>query len=247
MKLIVESETGQRQADLYTEEGLALVNELWTLAGFHHRIMYEPVWLGIPIIQYPGDIVMMQELIWKVRPELIIETGVAHGGSAVLFASLLELMGNGHVLAIDIEIRQHNRLAIESHPMAKRIELLQGSSLDKSVLGQAAEQAQGKTCLVVLDSNHSYDHVLEEMRQYSRFVSPDSYLVVMDGVQRMLAQAPTGKPEWNTDNPLNAIETFLAENAGKWEPDRRYERVGPTCSPMGFLRRVREKHEVPTV
>lgn len=241
MKIIVESDKGRREADLYSSEGLSLVNELWTLAGFHHRVMYEPVWLGIPIIQFPNDIVMMQELIWKVRPDLIIETGVAHGGSAVLFASIMELIGHGSVLAIDIEVRKHNRLAIESHPMSKRIEIYEGSSLDRATLDHVEKRARGKKCLVVLDSNHSYEHVIAEMRNYAPYVAQDSYLVVMDGVQKMLVDTPRGKPEWHEDNPLRAIDEFVTENAGLWEIDRNFERTGPTCSPMGFIRRIQEK------
>lgn len=240
MKITIESENGKKEADLYTPEGLELINEIWTRAGFHHRMMYEPTWLGIPIIQFPGDIVMLQELVWKVRPELIIETGVAHGGTSILFASILELIGSGKVLAIDIEIRKHNRLAVQSHPMSKRIELIEGSSIDPDVVEQAARASRGVKTLVVLDSNHSYEHVKEEIRQYAKCVSLDSYLVVMDGIQQLLATAPTGKKEWQQDNPLRAIEEFVAENSHTWEVDTWFERVGPTCVPMGYLRRLKD-------
>lgn len=240
MKIIAESKNGRKEADLYTPEGLELINELWTRAGFHHRVMYQPTWLGIPIIQFPGDMVMLQELVWKIRPELIIETGVAHGGTSILFASIMELLGKGKVLAIDIEIRQHNRLAIQSHPLSHRIELVEGSSIAPDIVAKAAEEARGKKTLVVLDSNHTYEHVREEIARYADLVSKDSYLVVMDGVQKLLATAPTGKPEWEEDNPLRAIEEFLAANPDTWVNDPWYERVGPTCTPLGFLRKIEE-------
>ena len=118
------------EIDIYSEEGLQLMAELWTKVSVQHKIMYEPTWLGIPVIQYPGDMVMMQELIWKVRPEVIVETGFAHGGTAVLYASLLELLGRGKVISVEIDIRQYNKVAIKSHPLSHRIEMVQGSSVD---------------------------------------------------------------------------------------------------------------------
>lgn len=238
MKITVESEAGTRQADLYSPEGQALVNELWTLSGFHNRVMYQPVWLGVPIIQFPSDILMLQELVWKVRPELVVETGVAHGGTSLLFASILELLGKGRVLGVDVEIRQYNRLAIQAHPLAHRIQLLEGSSIDPAVTAEVARLAAGQKTLVLLDSNHSYDHVRAELEAYAPLVSSGSYLVVMDGIQEFLADTPKGRPEWREDNPLRAIREFLAANAGTWEVDPWYGRLGVTCAPMGFLRRV---------
>ena len=130
MKISVTyNDTHTKEVDLYSDEGIKLITDLWIKASFHHRIMYEPTWLGIPIIQYPNDIVMMQELIWKLRPDVIIETGVAHGGSAILYASILDLLGHGKVIGIDIDIREHNRKAIEEHKLFSLISLIEGKRL----------------------------------------------------------------------------------------------------------------------
>jgi Cephalosporin hydroxylase len=137
--------------DLYSREGLDLLSNLWIKAAAEHRLMYEPTWLGRPVIQFPTDIVVMQELLWQVRPDLVIETGVAHGGSLVLSASILELLGAGKVIGIDVDIRSHNRSAIEAHPLKHRIELIEGSSIDDSTMAAGAPApAAGATVVVVV-------------------------------------------------------------------------------------------------
>ncbi len=239
MKIKVENGDLSTEVDLYSEEGLKLVAELWTKTSCQHRLMYEPTWLGIPIIQYPNDMVMMQELIWKVRPDVIVETGVAHGGSAILHASILELLGKGKVIGIDIQIRKYNEVAIKSHPLSKRIQLIEGSSIDESIVQEVKGIiANQDKVLVVLDSNHSYEHVLREMELYSGMVSVDSYMVVMDGIQEKLWDAPCGKEEWQHDNPLRAIREFQEKHA-EWVSDEQYNRLLITCCPGGFLRRIR--------
>jgi cephalosporin hydroxylase len=227
-----------RDVGLYTDEGFALLADLWLKVTCERRLMYEPTWLGIPIIQYPDDIVMMQELIWNVRPDLIIETGVAHGGSAVFYASMLELLGSGRVLGIDVEIRTHNRVAIEGHRLSPRIELLERSSLDPAAVERArAASRQAKTTMVVLDSKHSYDHVRQELALYGPLVTPGSYLVAMDGAQGQVWDIPSGKAEWREDNPLRAIDAFISENRAEWEVDDHYTRLVVTSNPRGYLRR----------
>ena len=238
MIISVRSKNGEiSEADLYSDEGMKLVTDLWIKASFHNKVMYEPTWLGIPIIQYPNDIVMMQELIWKVQPDVIIETGVAHGGSAVLYASILELIGKGKVIGVDIEIREHNRLAINSHPLSRRINLVDGSSTALEIVDEIRSKipTMGEV-LVVLDSNHSYEHVFSEIELYEEFVSPGGYMVVMDGVQQMLSDTPSGKAEWKRDNPLRAIKDFLIRHPD-WEIDSHYTRTQISCNPNGFLRR----------
>jgi cephalosporin hydroxylase len=238
MKITVEGEGIHRQVDLYSREGLELVSELWVKASCEHRIMYEPVWMGIPIIQYPGDMVMMQELIWKVRPDVIVETGVAHGGSAVFYASILELLGRGRVIAIDVEIRQYNKVAILGHPMSKRIRLIEGGSTDNDTVEQVRGLiGEGERTLFVFDSNHSYEHTLSEMERYSPMVSRDGYMVMMDGAQAFVGDIPSGKKEWREDNPLGAIREFLKRHPD-WECDPYYNRLLVTSNPMGFLRRA---------
>jgi cephalosporin hydroxylase len=241
MIISVKSKNGEvREADLYSREGSRLVTELWIKSSFHHKVMYEPTWLGIPIIQYPNDIVMMQELIWKLRPDVIVETGVAHGGSAVLYASMLELLGKGKVIGVDIEIRKHNRLAINSHPLSRRIELVEGSSTAPEMIEDIRSRIPTRgEVLVVLDSNHSYEHVISEMELYKEFISPGGYMVVMDGVQEMLSDTPSGNKEWEHNNPLAAIREFLSRHPD-WEEDSNYVRTQITCNPSGFLRRQEE-------
>ncbi|MCL4457665.1 MAG: cephalosporin hydroxylase family protein [Nitrospirae bacterium] len=227
----------EKEIDIYSAEGLSLMSDLWTKVSCHNRLMYEPTWLGIPIIQFPEDIVMMQELIWKVRPDVIVETGVAHGGSAVLYASILELIGRGRVIGVDVEIRKYNRIAINSHPLSKRIALIEGSSVAENIVAETRERiGKDDKVLVVLDSNHSYDHVLKEMELYSKMVSQDSYMVVMDGAQGLVWDIPNGKPEWKEDNPLKAINNFLSKHP-EWEADSYYTRMHITSNPTGFLRR----------
>src|SRR5687767_2059719 len=148
---------------------------------------YNFSWMGRPIIQYPQDIIAMQEIIWQTKPDLIIETGIAHGGSIVYYASLLELIGKGLVLGIDIDIREHNKKAIEAHPMFKRIKMFEGSSVDENMLQKVKEVAKDKEMiLVVLDSNHTHEHVLAELRMYSELVTKGSYLVVFDTIVEKL-------------------------------------------------------------
>src|ERR1700761_1823224 len=144
---------------------------------------YNFSWMGRPIIQYPQDMIAMQEIIWDVKPDLIIETGIAHGGSLIYYASLLELIGNGEVLGIDIDIREHNKKEIEKHPMFKRIKMIQSSSIDESTVNKVKKIAEGKKKIIVcLDSNHTHEHVLDELNFYSPFVSIDSYIIVFDTI-----------------------------------------------------------------
>lgn len=238
MKITVEKDNESKDFDIFTDEGFEFLSELWTKACFHKRIMYEPKWLGRPVIQLPNDIIMMQELIWDTRPDVIIETGIAHGGSGVFYASMLELLGNGRVIGIDIEIRKHNLKAIEEHPMFKRICLIEGSSTDPKYVKIINDLlVPGEKVLVVLDSNHSYEHVIEELNLYSIFVSPGSYIVVMDTVQELLSDNPTGRKEWKDDNPLRAVRQFLSDRSD-WVVDNTYTRLGATCCMDGFLRKI---------
>lgn len=223
--------------DVYSREGLDLLGNLWIKSAAQHRLMYEPTWLGRPVIQFPTDIVAIQEMIWKIRPDVIIETGVAHGGSLVLSASILELIGKGKVVGVDIDIRPHNRVAIESHPLKHRIELIEGSSIAPDTL-TAVRMAVGSagTVLVMLDSNHTEAHVLQELELYSPLVTPGSYIVAHDGAQGWVWDIPNGNSEWKDDHPLGAISKFLA-SCDDFEIDDHLTRWGITSSPCGYLRR----------
>jgi cephalosporin hydroxylase len=225
------------ETDIYSEEGFKALAELWTRSAWQRRISYGLTWMGIPIIQLPEDILMMHELIYKVKPDVIVETGTAHGGTAVFYASMMELLGKGRVISIDIEIRESNRLAIQAHPMRSRITLVEGSSVHDSTVSRIREMiGPDEKVLVALDSNHSCDHVRGELEKYAPLVTPGSYIVVFDGVMKILADAPDAKPGWVTDNPAAAIRDFLAEHPD-FEVDPHYNRLVVTYCPSGFLQR----------
>lgn len=212
------------------------------LRSCEYRYSYNFSWMGRPIIQYPQDMIAMQEIVWRVQPDLIIETGIAHGGSLVYYASLLELLGgDGLVLGVDIDIREHNRAAIESHPMAKRIRMIQGSSIDAATVDRVAEAARGrKRILVTLDSNHTHAHVLEELRLYSPFVTVGSYLVVFDTVVEHMPKAMFPDRPWGPgDNPKTAVHEFL-RGSDRFVIDHDVEhKLLLTVAPDGYLRCVK--------
>lgn len=237
-KVTLDNNGERTTLDVYSREGLELLGNLWIKSAAQHRLMYEPTWLGRPVIQFPTDIVAMQELIWKLRPDVIVETGVAHGGSLVLSASILELIGKGKVVGVDIEIRPHNRAAIEAHRLKHRIELIEGSSIASDTLvAVRASVGSAETVLVMLDSNHSESHVLQELELYSTLVTPGSYIVAHDGSQAWVWDIPNGKPEWKDDHPLGAIHKFLARHP-EFSNDPHWTRWGITSSPDGFLKRT---------
>jgi len=216
-------------------------NELF-VRSCEYRYSYNFSWMGRPIIQYPQDMVAMQEIIWSVRPDLVIETGIAHGGSLVYYASLLELLGNdGIVVGIDIDIRQHNREAIEAHPMARRIRMIEGSSIDPGTVAQVAELARHrKRVLVTLDSNHTHDHVLQELLLYSPFVSVGSYLTVFDTVVEDMPKALFPDRPWGPgNNPKTAVREFLGKT-DRFVVDKEVEnKLLLTVAPDGYLRSVK--------
>lgn len=239
----VQTPEGSRDIDIYTDEGYGVLSHLWTRSGWQRKATYELVWMGIPIIQLPEDILMMQELIWRVRPDVIIESGVAHGGALVLYASLLDAIGKGHVVGVDIEIRKYNRLAIEAHPMSKRITLIEGDSVSDETLGRVrAEIPPGSTVMVALDSNHTLEHVAAELERYAPLVTPGSYCVVFDSVMTMVSDAPNAGENWEEDNPLEAVSAFLAEHK-EFEVDEAFNRLEVTYCQSGFLRRLEAETE----
>jgi cephalosporin hydroxylase len=205
-----------------------------------HKYSYHFSWMGRPIIQLPQDMMAMQEIIWQVKPDLVIECGIAHGGSIIYYASLLELQGHGEVLGIDRDIRPHNREAIESHPMFKRISMIEGSSVDLAVVEQVRALAAGKKVILVLDSNHTHEHVLEELRLYAPLVSVDSYCVVMDTVvEDMPADFFPDRPWGPGDNPKTAVWAYLEENRDFEIDQQMQNKLLITVAPDGYLRRVR--------
>jgi len=203
------------------------------------KYAYNFSWMGRPIIQCPQDIVAMQELVWSIKPDLVIETGVAHGGSLIFYASMLELVGGpGRVIGVDIDIRAHNRVEIEKHPMAKRITLIQGSSIDPTIGAQVRALATGaKRILVVLDSNHTHDHVLAELDLYAPLVTKGSYLVVMDtAIDDLPDEFFTDRPWKKGNSPKSAVHAYLAGNR-RFEIDKDIDsKLLLTVAPDGYLK-----------
>jgi cephalosporin hydroxylase len=215
----------------------------WFLRSSQYEYSYHFSWLGRPIIQFPTDIMAMQEIIWKVKPDLIVETGVAHGGSVIFYASMLELLGaDGRVVGIDIEIREHNRREIEKHPLSKRITLVEGSSIDEKVATQVYDLSRGRRRVIIaLDSKHTHDHVLKEMNLYSPLVKKGSYLVVFDTIiEDMPDSFSAGRPWSKGNNPKTAAAAFMKNN-DRFVVDREIgNRLLITVAPDGYLRCVKD-------
>jgi cephalosporin hydroxylase len=200
---------------LDTPEAFKLISDVWLRSGWDNKYVYSFTWLGRPIIQLPEDMLRLQEVIHAVAPDVIVETGVAHGGGLVFYASLCKAMDRGRVIGVDVEIRPHNRRAIEAHPLFPLITLIEGSSIDQSIVDQVKSGIRtGEKVMVFLDSAHQKQHVLEELRAYSPLVSPGSYIVAMDGIMEQLAGAPRSAPDWTWNNPRQAALEFVAENPG---------------------------------
>jgi cephalosporin hydroxylase len=206
-----------------------------------YRYSYNFTWLGRPVIQWPQDLVALQEVIWAVKPRLIIETGIAHGGSLIFTSSMLELIGDdGKVVGVDIDIRSHNRVEIEQHPMYKRIEMIEGSSIDEGIVEQVRRHAEGVSpVMVILDSNHTHEHVLAELELYSPLVTPGSYLAVMDTVvEDMPEDAFPDRPWDRRDNPATAVRDFLSRT-DRFEIDTELsDKLVLSVAPGGYLRCV---------
>jgi len=234
-----------------TRENLSNVRLVETARDFlvesaKARYSYNFHWLGRPIIQYPQDIVVMQELLWTIKPDLIVETGVAHGGSLIFYASMLELNAicggptEAHVIGIDVDIREHNRNAIIEHPMSRRITLVEGSSTDPEVVNIVQNQVSlRQTVLVCLDSNHTHQHVLEELNLYAPMTSIGSYCVVFDTlIEQMPDDTYSDRPWGRGNSPLSAINEFRIENTD-FEIDRSIDgRLLISVAPGGFLKRI---------
>lgn len=199
--------------DLNTSEAFAAISKAMLRTGWDNKYVYSFSWLGRPIIQLPDDMIRIQELIYKIKPDVIIETGIAHGGSLVYYASILQAMGGGKVIGIDIDIRQHNRRAIENHEMYEYITMFEGSSVELEVFQQVKSEINATDkVLVFLDSCHDKDHVTKELELYSSLVSPGSYIVAMDGIMKDLVGAPRAKPDWSWNNPTQAAIEFTARS-----------------------------------
>jgi cephalosporin hydroxylase len=231
--------------DLATREAFAIISQAWLRCGWDNKYVYGFTWQGRPIIQLPEDMILMQELIFALQPDVIIETGVAHGGSLIFYAGLCKIMEKGRVIGIDIEIRPHNRRAIEAHPLFPFITLIEGDSTAEPVVARVQAQVEpGQTVLVLLDSCHTKQHVLAELNAYAPLVSRGSYIVAMDGIMERLVGAPRTQPDWDWNNPRAAAREFAAGHPEFLieEPSRLFnegnitERV--TYWPGGFLKKI---------
>lgn len=228
------------------DEALQSLSRRWMADTLKRRYTYHFSWMGRPIIQFPQDILAVQEIIWSVKPDLVIETGIAHGGSLILSASLLELNAiaggphDAHVLGIDIDIRAHNRAAIEAHPMSRRIGMIEGSSIAPEVISAVEARAVGKrSVLVMLDSNHTHDHVLAELQAYAGLVTAGSYCIVFDtAIEDMPDDAFADRPWGKGNNAKTAVQEFLTHHP-EFEIDKSMQhKLLITVAPDGYLRRV---------
>jgi len=257
MKLTIDTSTNQlmitengveRAVPVYSTEGFEIISDLWVKVGWNQKYSYTFSWMGRPVIQLPEDMIRLQEVLWTVQPDVLIETGVAHGGSLIYYASLFQAMNKGRVVGIDIEIRPHNRTAIEAHPMAHRIALIEGSSTADHVVAEARSHIKpGETTLIILDSNHTYQHVLDELNAYAGMVTVGSYIVATDGLMGEVYDVPRGAPGWITDNPTKAAQDFVAANpnfvvelpAPAWPFNESELKRTPTHWPGAWVKRVK--------
>lgn len=229
------------------DQQLSDMSRDWVVATAPYQYTYHFTWMGRPIIQYPQDIIAMHELLFKVQPDLVIETGIAHGGSLIFTASMLELNAicggpqNAKVLGIDIDIRSHNREAIIAHPMAKRIEMMQGSSVAPDMIKNVKNFTGAyKRVLVCLDSNHTHEHVLAELEAFAPLVSVGSYCVVFDTIVEDLPDELFGDRPWSPgNNPKTAVREYLNTHP-EFEIDKSiHNKLLITVAPDGYLKRLR--------
>lgn len=210
-RVLVELPDGERIYPMGSPEAFAIISRAWLRSGWDNKYVYSFSWMGRPVIQLPEDMLRIQEAIYRIKPDVLIETGIAHGGSLIFYASLFKAMGKGRVVGIDIEIRPHNRQAIEAHELFEYITLVEGSSVDPSIVGQVAALVKpGETVMVVLDSNHTKEHVLAELEAYAMLVTVGSYIVATDGIMGELVGAPRSSEDWGWNNPKTAAEKFVA-------------------------------------
>ena len=233
-----KEEVRRNIAGLARDKDVQSLSRIWIREIARHRYAYNFTWLGRPVIQFPQDMMAIQELIWSIKPDVVIETGVAHGGSILFSASMLELVGGeGYVIGIDIDIRKHNRTEIEAHPLSRRVRLIEGSSVDDAVVSQVREiVGEGKKVLVILDSNHTHEHVLRELELFSPFVGEGSYLVVYDTLIEDMPLDLVGDRPWGPgNNPKTAVWEFLETNK-RFKIDKDLEaKLSITVAPDGYL------------
>ena len=250
-----QDETHQRLRNARNNRRLLADTRAFNESSIAAKYSYNFLWMGRPIIQYPQDMIAIQEVIWTTRPDLIIETGIAHGGSLILSASMLTLLDycdgiesgaaldptavRRRVLGIDIDIRPHNRTAIEAHPMAHRIEMLQGSSIAPDIVSEVhSRAARHERIMVILDSNHTHEHVLAELEAYASLVTPGSYCVTLDTLIEDLPSGLHPDRPWDVgNNPKTAVNEFLSRNSDFTVDEDMDAKLLISAAPGGYLRR----------
>jgi cephalosporin hydroxylase len=240
--------TKEETFPLTTPEAFEALSRAWLRASWDVKYPYAFSWMGRPIIQLPEDMIRIQEVIWDIKPDVIIETGVAHGGSLIFYNSLLKAMGktDARVIGIEIDLRAHNEAALKAHPLFDGIEIFKGSSVDPEVVSQVAAIIRpGATTLIILDSNHTHSHVMAELEAYAPLVSVGSYIVATDGIMELVVGGPRTKPEWKHDNPKQAAIDFVATHPDfavsepAWPFNEGVVRERITYWPGAFVKRQR--------
>jgi cephalosporin hydroxylase len=234
----IDTGDGSRAVPMASAEAFAAVSQAWLRCGWDTKYVYSFAWMGRPVIQLPEDMIRIQEVIFDIKPDVIVETGVAHGGSLIFYASLCKAMDSGRIIGIDIEIRPHNRTAIEAHPLAHMITLVEGSSTDPEIVAHVAGLIKpGEKVLVLLDSNHTKQHVLDELRAYGPMVTPGSYIVATDGIMGQVVGGPRTQPDWTWNNPTQAESSDFEIHEPDFPFNEGLVRERVTYWPRGFLRR----------
>lgn len=256
MRLVIDTKTNELTVQenghsssmaLFSKEAFELLTDQWIRVGWDQKYPYCFSWMGRPIIQLPEDMLRIQEIIFKLKPTKIIETGVAHGGSLIFYASLMKCMDiqNGQVIGIDIEVREHNRLAIENHFLYPYITIIEADSVSDEAIAKVKSMITPEdTVLVLLDSNHTKDHVSKELESYHPFVTKDSYIIATDGVMQWVSHTKKGKKDWTWNNPSQAAIEFAEKNSNfvieqpEWPFNESYLSKNVTHWPSGWLRRI---------
>jgi cephalosporin hydroxylase len=245
-EVVVRDGAQEHRYPIASAEAFEATSRAWLRVGWDTKYVYSFTWLGRPIIQLPDDLIRVQEMLYSVRPDVLIETGVAHGGSLMFYASLFKLMGHGRVIGVDIEVRPHNRKAIEAHELAPMITLIEGSSAEPKVAARVKSLIkEGERAFVVLDSNHTYDHVLAELELYGPLVGVGSYIIATDGIKEWIAGARYTEPDWPTNNPHQAALEFVRRHPEfiieepKWHFNEGLVNRRVTYWYNGIIRRLR--------
>jgi len=211
--IVVDDADNRSEYGIGSKEAFSILSELWLRSGWDTKYVYSFSWLGRPMIQLPEDMIRIQEMVYRVKPDVIVETGVAHGGSLVFYASLCKAMDHGRVIGIDVEIRPYNRAAIENHELFEYITLVEGSSIERETVSAVKSLIEPEeNGLVVLDACHTRTHVLAELKAYSELVGVGSYIVAADGIMARVVGAPRSSPDWGWNNPKAAAEEFVRTN-----------------------------------